>query len=115
MNAREKILFPLYKDKDIHTVKGIENDVQKHYGFMPSKEFTREILNYKTKKYGYYSSGKERRAYVKHFTSLGAKRSKYTNTKAKEKYHLDRLIERAENDYRKRQNSGGMGSLEENK
>jgi hypothetical protein len=54
---KEKIVFVLYKDKELKSVKKFENTIQKKYGFIPSKELSRKIINYQVKKYGHSLDG----------------------------------------------------------
>lgn len=49
---KEKIIFALYKDKDIKNVRDFENTIKAKYGFIPSKELSRKIVNYQVEKYG---------------------------------------------------------------
>ena len=58
MNAKrfkERVLglFDKYKDEPIVSVRKFNNDIYLKYGFIPTSDLSREIINYQVKKYGH--------------------------------------------------------------
>ena len=92
---KEKIVFVLYKDKELKSVKKFENTIQKKYGFIPSKELSRKIINYQVKKYGHSldgGDGIERTKWQRLKNKNRRDREKERDSRRKkEKAYLDKL------------------------
>lgn len=48
----EKLIFEAYKDKYIYNAKKFKKSIKSDYGFEPSSDLYRNIINYQIKKYG---------------------------------------------------------------
>lgn len=100
VDKREKLLFEAYKNKVIKNAEVLRKQIKEDYGFEPSSDLYREILNYQVKKYGcaLYITNTGERDYVQYFNFKSPKaRKKHTelcSRKVKEQKTINRIEKR---------------------
>lgn len=64
VDSRENLIFEAYKNKAFDGSKKFKTEVKNNYGFEPSSDLYRKIVNYQVKKYGHSLSGSKVIEYV---------------------------------------------------
>lgn len=91
----DNLIFEVYKDKIIINASRFREQVQKDYGFIPSSDLYRKIINYQINKYG-TQLDEHVLPTTKYFSQWGLKNRTRTLERNKEKAKLEGMIKRNE-------------------
>lgn len=103
----DKMIFEIYKDKVINSSSYFKKKVKSDYGYIPSSDLYREIINYQVKKYG-KQLFIENRQWEKLFYEKNRKSRKSNVERVIKRYKDNAILERLENE--KRQSRGNTSS-----
>lgn len=98
VDKKEKLIFEAYKNKVIKSADVLRKEIKDNYGFEPSSDLYREILNYQIKKYGsaLYLANTSKRDYVQYFGVKSTTRRRKHDELCSRNVKQNKMIERVE-------------------
>jgi hypothetical protein len=93
----DKMIYEIYKDKVVNGSCYFKRKVKSDYGYIPSSDLYRKIINYQVKKYGKQLTTEFVRKYDRLFykkTPIGRKNAAYRSYKNQ---RAKKILERLEN------------------